>query len=162
MRRVALAWLVGTSAAVGGCASAPIATAPPERYVDEVAAVVQRIDEGRAELGKPASQPLHRLAPDMKRLAAAFERGEKDPQRALQELLQKGKESLAGGRAIAWIAFGKDREALARLEVPEWMRTATTLRVVVGIARCRPSGVSTDGYCALVAAIEQMGTIAPD
>lgn len=136
-----------------GCATAPIA--PGEAHEQEIAIVVRRIDEARAQRGMPPSQPLYRLGPDMQRLATAFERGQ-DPKRSMEDLLQKAIGSLGGGTAYAWIGSAERLEDLA---VPEMLLTARTLRVAVGIARCRPPGGGREGYCALVAAVQQMGSL---
>jgi hypothetical protein len=135
------------------CATEPLA--PGEDHALEIATVVRRIDEARAQRGMSPSQPLHRLAPDMRRLAAAYEHGQ-DPDRAIQDLLRKAVESLGGGVAYAWIGYAQD---LAALPIPDMLLGANTLRVAVGIARCKPPGADRQGYCALVAAVQQMGSI---
>lgn len=153
MSRASSRWIAVALGVAWGCATEP--TRPGGGHEQEIATVVRRIDDARAQRGKPPSLPLYRLAPDMERLAVAFERGQ-DPNRAMQDLAHKAMESLGGGVYYAWIGYA---ERLETLPVPEMLLTANTLRVAVGIARCRPEGAAREGYCALVAAVQQMGSV---
>lgn len=156
MTRRSSRWWACALLVAGGCATEPVR--PGEGHEREIAIVVRRIDEARAQRGMTPSLPLYRLAPDMARLSRAYENGQQDPHRALQDLLQKAVGSLGGGIAYAWIGYA---ERLEELEVPEMLVKANTLRVAVGIARCRPDGdpPAREGYCALVAAVQQMGSV---
>ncbi len=150
MRR-AIAWMTWASVFTCGCATGGMVTSA-NAHEQEIAMVVRRIDEARAKRGMAPSLPLYRLAPDLARLAAKFEEGV-DPNRALQDVLQKAVQSLGGGMAYASVGCA---ERLETLEVPEMLVTANTLRVAVGIARCRPDAdhPAREGYCALVAAVQ--------
>jgi hypothetical protein len=138
-----------------GCATAPGGPPPAVAHEEEIASVVRRIDEARAQHGKPPTLPLHRIMLDLARLSAAVERGEQDPGQSLRPLLDKAAQSLGGGWAYAWIDFSED---LAALRVPDNLTEANTLRVAVGIARCQPRGAPRPGYCVLVAAVQRMGS----
>ncbi len=152
MRR-AIAWMTWASVFTCGCATGGMVTSA-NAHEQEIAMVVRRIDEARAKRGMAPSLPLYRLAPDLARLAAKFEEGV-DPNRALQDVPQKAVQSLGGGMAYASVGCA---ERLETLEVPEMLVTANTLRVAVGIARRRADG-GKEVLCALVAAVQQMGSV---
>lgn len=83
MTRAARSTVVFGLLAACACATAPVQQG--DAHEREIAVVVRRIDEARAQRGMRATEPPYQIAPDIQRLAEAWGRGE-DPVHRLEDL----------------------------------------------------------------------------